>query len=408
LLQDTRFANAASAAFPGVTVLAEQGVQRVDSGPLPATVTLSLVIPCYNEEKTLVACVEKVLAIADDTLELELIIVDDCSKDRSLEVARGLQERVPNLVVLHHEVNQGKGAALRTGIARATGHFVAVQDADLEYDPMDLKRLLLPLRNGDADVVLGSRFLSPGYHRVLYFWHSLGNRFLTLLSNMLTDLNLTDMETCYKVFRREVIQAIEIEEDRFGFEPEVVAKIAHLRLRIYEMGVSYRGRTYAEGKKIGVKDGFRALYCILKYNLHKAPWIVQLFFYFFIGGASAIVNLLVFLALLPEAGVSVAAPTAFFVAAAVNYYLSVKILFRHRAKWTSLAEVIVFLVVVGAVSVVDLYSTRLLLSIGFGAALAKMIATATGFVLNFMGRRLLVFPEKPSPDWEPQGGVSKA
>ncbi len=262
-------------------------------------VRLSLVIPCYNEEKTLEACVEKVIAIADDFLELELIIVDDCSKDQSRLVAKRLSERIPGLVLMHHDVNKGKGAALRTGIAAATGDFVAIQDADLEYDPMDLKRLLVPLRNGEADVVLGSRFLSHGYHRVLDFWHSLGNRFLTLLSNMLTDLNLTDMETCYKVFRREVIQAIEIEEDRFGFEPEVVAKIAQQRLRIYEMGISYRGRTYAEGKKIGMKDGFRALHCILKYNLHNAPWIVQFFFYIFIGGASAIVNLILCLLLLP-------------------------------------------------------------------------------------------------------------
>src|SRR6187402_1274330 len=306
---------------------------------LPQRVKLSLVIPCFNEEKTLEACVGKVIEIEDDDLELELIIVDDCSRDGSRAVAARLAERIPSLKLLHHDVNQGKGAALRTGISHATGDFVAIQDADLEYDPMDLKRLLVPLRKGEADVVLGSRFLSHGYHRVLYFWHSLGNRFLTLLSNMLTDLNLTDMETCYKVFRREVIQSIVIEENRFGFEPEVVAKIAQLRLRVYEMGISYRGRTYAEGKKIGVKDGIRALYCILKYNLHNAPWAIQFFFYIFIGGASAIVNLLLFLALLPLLDVSAAALTAFFGAAAVNYYLSVLILFRRQAKWQSATEI---------------------------------------------------------------------
>ena len=370
---------------------------------LPATrVTLSLVIPCYNEERTLEACIEKVVAIADDTLALELVIVDDCSKDASLQVARGIAARLPRTQVLHHEKNQGKGAALRTGIKHATGDFVAIQDADLEYDPMDLRKLLVPLRSGDADVVLGSRFLSGGYHRVLYFWHSMGNRFLTLLSNMLTDLNLTDMETCYKVFRREVIQGITIEEDRFGFEPEVVAKIAHQRLRIYEMGISYRGRTYAEGKKIGLKDGFRALYCILKYNLHKAPWIVQFMFYIGIGGASAIVNLLLFLALYPEVGVDIAAPVAFFIAGFVNYYLSIKILFRHKARWKSSLEIVVFLLVVGAVSIVDLYSTRFFITVGMGAAVAKALATAIGLVINFAGRRFIVFPEEPSPDWGPQ------
>jgi dolichol-phosphate mannosyltransferase len=374
-----------------------------NSGPVEPRVKLSLVIPCYNEEKTLESCIDKVIAIADEGLELELIIVDDCSKDNSRHVAKQLSERIPGLVLMHHEKNMGKGAALRTGIASATGDFVAIQDADLEYDPMDLKRLLVPLRKGEADVVLGSRFLSAGYHRVLYFWHSLGNRFLTLLSNMLTDLNLTDMETCYKVFRREVIQNIQIEENRFGFEPEVVAKISQQRLRIYEMGISYRGRTYAEGKKIGMKDGFRALYCILKYNLHKAPWIVQFFFYIFIGGLSAIVNLLVFVMIQPSLGVTTGALTAFFIAAAVNYYLSVLILFRRTARWKSGLELVLFLAVVGVVSVVDLFSTRGFLAAGLGVAGAKVMATAIGLVLNFAGRRFVVFPEKPSPDWKPQG-----
>jgi putative flippase GtrA len=200
-----------------------------------------------------------------------------------------------------------------------------------------------------------------------------------------------------------VIQAIEIEENRFGFEPEVVAKIAHQRLRIYEMGISYRGRTYAEGKKIGAKDGFRALYCILKFNLHRAPWIVQFFFYIFIGGFSAIVNLIVFLALLSVLGVTPATLSAFFIAAAVNYVLSVLLLFRRKARWSSTLEIVMFLIVIGVISQVDLYSTRAFVAMGFGAALAKIFATAIGLVLNFAGRRFIVFPEKPSADWKPQG-----
>jgi glycosyltransferase involved in cell wall biosynthesis len=367
-----------------------------------AMVTLSLVIPCYNEERTLKACIDKVLEIKDEELKLELIVVNDCSVDRSREVAEQLAREIPELVVLHHETNQGKGAALRTGIARATGDFVAIQDADLEYDPMDLKRLLGPLRSGAADMVLGSRFLSVGAHRVLYFWHSLANRFLTLLSNMLTDLNLTDMETCYKVFRREVIQSIQIEENRFGFEPEVVAKVAQLRLRIYEMGISYHGRTYAEGKKIGVKDGFRALYCILKYNLPKAPWAIQFLFYALVGGTCALANLLLFALLFPALGVTPAALIAFFAAAALNYFLSIKLVFRHQARWRSATELVVFALVVLAGAAIDLAITKYLLAVGLGSTLAKAAASAIGLIFNFAGRRLLVFPEQPNPDWHPQ------
>jgi glycosyltransferase involved in cell wall biosynthesis len=220
-----------------------------------------VVIPCYNEEATIQSLVNLVL---DSKWVAEIIVVDDGSKDRSREILASIDNAKVRVVL--HDVNQGKGAALRTGFQHATSEFVIVQDADLEYDPSEYPLVLEPLLDDRADVVFGSRFLSGRPHRVLYFWHSLGNKFLTLMSNMFTDLNLTDMETCYKCFRREVIQSITIEEDRFGFEPEITAKLAKSRVRIYEVGISYSGRTYDEGKKIGWRDGVRAVYCIVRYS----------------------------------------------------------------------------------------------------------------------------------------------
>ncbi len=227
---------------------------------------LSVVMPVYNEHNTLRVVVDRVMAVP---LELELLCVDDGSRDGSREILAELQAHYPKLRVFLQAHNMGKGAALRRGIQEASGDFVVIQDADLEYDPGDYPILLDPLIQGKADVVYGSRFLGSRPHRVLYFWRSVGNKLLTLLSNSLTNINLSDMETCYKAFRREVIQSIPIEENRFGFEPEITVKIAKRRLRIYEVGISYWGRTYEEGKKIGWKDGVRAFWCLLKYSIKE-------------------------------------------------------------------------------------------------------------------------------------------
>jgi glycosyltransferase involved in cell wall biosynthesis len=229
-------------------------------------VRLSVIIPCYNERDTIEGIIEAVRS--SPIHHKEIIVVDDCSTDGTRDL---LAAEIAPLVaqVIYHDRNQGKGAALRTGIAAATGNIVIIQDADLEYDPQEYPLLIEPILQGKADVVYGSRFMGGRPHRVVYYWHSLGNWVLTTLSNMFTNINLTDMETCYKAFRREIIQSITIEENRFGFEPEITAKIAKNGCRIYEVGISYYGRTYSEGKKIGWKDGFRAIYCILKYNLFR-------------------------------------------------------------------------------------------------------------------------------------------
>ncbi len=227
---------------------------------------LSIVIPCYNEMATIETIVQQVLQV-ELPLDREIIIVDDFSTDGTRDYIAALKDDEVTLKVVYHDVNQGKGAALRTGFKHATGDIILVQDADLEYDPNEYPKLLKPILDGRADVVYGSRFIGGESHRVLYFWHSLANRFLTFMSNMFTDLNLTDMEVCYKVFKKTILDDISVEEDRFGFEPEITAKVARLDCAIYEVGISYYGRTYDEGKKISWKDAVRAVYVILKYGI---------------------------------------------------------------------------------------------------------------------------------------------
>lgn len=227
-----------------------------------------MVIPCYNEETTVKAIVQTVVSQPLwDKFELELILVDDCSSDGTSKAIDEIKKERPSTITARHDVNRGKGAALKTGFGLVTGDIVIIQDADLEYDPAEYPNLIEPILQNRADVVFGSRFLGGRPHRVLFYWHSVANNLLTILSNMTTNLNLTDMETCYKVFRTQVLRKIDIKESRFGFEPEITAKVAKLGVPIYEVGISYYGRTYEEGKKIGLKDAFRALYCIIKYRL---------------------------------------------------------------------------------------------------------------------------------------------
>jgi len=364
--------------------------------------TLSLIVPCYNEAQTIEALIEKILEFSHgQDFALEIIVVDDASTDGSWQILEKIAQLHGEIRILKHEKNRGKGAALRTGFIHAIGDYVGIQDADAEYDPRDYLTMLKPLLDGRADVVYGSRYLRPDTRRVLYFWHTWMNKTLTSLSNMFTNLDITDMETCYKLFRREVIQKIapQLKEERFGFEPEVTAKVAQEQCRVYECAISYNPRTYEEGKKIGWKDGVHALYCIFHYSAHSAPLPMQILIYLFIGAVSLFVNLAFFVGL-TQAGMALnhAIIASFFVSALCNYLLCIAILFRHKARWNTGAELFWYIFSVVIMGAIDFGLTRLLITLTPFFALhwsgAKFIASLIGFIGNFLLRKFLVFREK--------------
>jgi len=364
--------------------------------------TLSLIVPCYNEAQTIETCIEKVLDIShDQDFSLEVVIVDDASTDGSWQILEKIASRRNEIRIIKHEKNRGKGAALRTGFIHATGDFVGIQDADVEYNPRDYLTMLEPLIDGRADVVYGSRYLRPDTRRILYFWHTWMNKTLTGVSNMFTNLDITDMETCYKLFRREIIQkiALDLKEERFGFEPEVTAKVAEARCRVYECAISYNPRTYEEGKKIGWKDGVHALYCIFHYSAHVAPLPMQILIYLFIGGVSLLVNMVFFVGI-TRAGVALdhSIIASFIISALCNYLLCVAILFRHKVRWSTGIELFWYIFSVLIMGVIDFALTRLLITITPFFTLhwsgAKFTASIIGFIGNFALRKILVFPER--------------
>lgn len=372
--------------------------------------TLSLIIPCYNEENTLEDIVDRCLAsvgpaatFPDKDFGLELVIVNDCSTDGSDTVARSLLEKHPDIVkYVAHEKNMGKGAALRTGFLKATGDYVGIQDADMEYNPQDYLIMLEPLLEGKADVVYGSRYLLPDTRRVLYWWHTKMNKFLTTFSNMFTNLDITDMETCYKLFRREVIQEIapKLKENRFGFEPEVTALVANGGWRVYECAIHYNPRTVEEGKKINWKDGVRALYCIMHYSASTAPVPMQLILYFFIGAFSALVDLSTFFMLAKSGmGFTPSVIMSFGIAALVNYLLCIAILFRHKARWSGIGEILMYLLTLAIMGALDWWLAKSLVAAGLATGLAKFLSAIVGFFGNYILRRMLVFPEKKKMSW---------
>lgn len=358
------------------------------------SVKLSLVIPCYNEERTLEACVLRCLGLLKHNISLQLVIVDDCSTDGSGAIARRLAAEHPEILFLRHERNMGKGAALRTGFAHAAGDYIGVQDADAEYEPLDYLELLKPLLADKAEVVYGSRYLRQDTRRVLYFWHTWMNRSLTFVSNMFTNLDLSDMETCYKLFRRETLHSLlpRLRENRFGFEPEITIAVAQSGCRVYECAIHYQPRSYEEGKKIGWRDGVRALYCIMHYGAPGAPLAMQVLLYALIGIVCAFINIAGF-SLFLASGLSLplAALLAFAIAAASNYFFCIAILFRHKARWSGPGEALVYALVVAGMCVLDVTMTAGLVQLGLAPFWSKAWSALIGFGANFFLRKYLVF-----------------
>jgi dolichol-phosphate mannosyltransferase len=363
---------------------------------------LSLVIPCYNEEHSLKMCVEKCLELKGHFRKLEIIIVDDCSSDSSLSVASDLAKNYDEVNVLHNDINKGKGAALRNGFEAASGDFVGIQDADLEYNPAQYIRLVETCLEHNADVVYGSRYLrQSAERRVLYFWHTWMNKSLTFFSNMCSNLDITDMETCYKLFKKDLIKKIAptLKENRFGFEPEITAKVAQAGVRIYECAIDYNPRSYEEGKKINWKDGIHALYCILHYSANTAPLPMQLLLYFFIGSCSLAVNVFSFAILkcigIPELnGINTEVVLAYILSTATNYLLCIAILFRHKARWSSGGEIAVYIITVIFMGFADYGLMWSFTAMGLNSVISKTFAAGLGFIFNFALRRQVVFPER--------------
>jgi glycosyltransferase involved in cell wall biosynthesis len=362
---------------------------------------LSIVIPVYNEEKTLKEIVSVVRNADSLGLRKELILVDDCSSDNSRKIMKKLESN--DCKIFFHKKNMGKGAALRTGFKEATGDIVLIQDADLEYDPNEYEILLTPILEGRADVVYGSRFIGGGQHRVLYYWHSVANRFLTTLSNMFSDLILTDMETCYKVFTKDAIKGIKIEENRFGFEPEITAKISETarnqNLRIYEVGISYYGRTYDEGKKIGVKDAWRALWCILRYNTSTLARVVK---YGLCGILVALSQYIVIVGLVELFDLSgslwlnIANILSIEVSILVGFYLHSRITWRQKFKnlQEEMRSILNFHLVTGVSVIIRVALFYTLLITGMDYRLNTAIGIAVAVIFNFVSYNKLVFKQK--------------